>query len=64
LVVQEEDFTTNLFGLSLGERYPDTEVLNALDYAIHWLTEFKKRMAQEPSGRCSVHQLTDTIMDG
>ncbi|CAO3680378.1 unnamed protein product [Umbelopsis ramanniana] len=46
-VYEEEDFTTNLFGLSLGEHYPDTEVLNAIDYAIHWLSEFNKRMALE-----------------
>ncbi|KAI8575663.1 hypothetical protein K450DRAFT_260574 [Umbelopsis ramanniana AG] len=55
-VYEEEDFTTNLFGLSLGEHYPDTEVLNAIDYAIHWLSEFKKRMASEGGENLAVFE--------
>ncbi|GAB5587773.1 N-alpha-acetyltransferase [Umbelopsis nana] len=46
-VYEEEDFTTNLFGLSLGEHYPDTEVLNALDSAIYWLSVFKQTITGE-----------------
>ncbi|KAF7723308.1 hypothetical protein EC973_002105 [Apophysomyces ossiformis] len=33
-VFEEEDFTTNLFGLSLNEKYPDVTVLNDIDAAI------------------------------
>ncbi|CAO3658996.1 unnamed protein product [Umbelopsis vinacea] len=56
-VYEEEDFTTNLFGLSLGEHYPDTEVSNALDSAIHWLSLFKKKMIGE--GNANI-----TVLDG
>ncbi|KAI8146778.1 Mak10 subunit, NatC N-terminal acetyltransferase-domain-containing protein [Fennellomyces sp. T-0311] len=33
-VYEEEDFTTNLFGLSLSEHYTDSMVMNAIDTAL------------------------------
>ncbi|ORZ16313.1 Mak10 subunit, NatC N-terminal acetyltransferase-domain-containing protein [Absidia repens] len=36
-IYEEEDFTTNLFGLSLYEDIPDVDVLNKVEMALHML---------------------------
>ncbi|CAO3587271.1 unnamed protein product [Absidia cylindrospora] len=36
-IYEEEDFTTNLFGLSLYEDIPDIDVLNKVEMALHML---------------------------
>lgn len=42
---QEEDFTTNLFGLSLQENYPESDVLMMLEDATTWLENAKKQLS-------------------
>ncbi|RUS20438.1 Mak10 subunit, NatC N-terminal acetyltransferase-domain-containing protein [Endogone sp. FLAS-F59071] len=43
-VYEEEDFTTNLFGLSLQENYPESDVLMMLEDATTWLENAKKQL--------------------